>query len=174
MVFENIEPEQKIVAKVSRMIEEEERRMPSALAMVHISQFSRLKEALADARSFMERTLGYEYLDNMEGPTMIDPVTRKVTTLMTAAYYCHGHVLIGGHPYGLKFLLSNREHYRLSYGYILKNQMALNTEHFSRTYEKTADIITEANYDISPPKFPVYTSTTKHNRIIHNKQQQSS
>ena len=81
----------------------------------------------------------------------------KPTPVQVAAYLCHSKVLIGGHPEGVRFLLSNKAHYGITQGFILHGMPALNTEHFRslfssgkhcHIYPWSSIVATEACYSL--------------------------
>ena len=83
----------------------------------------------------MENSYGLEFESKNEGPIMIDPRTLRPTTVSIVSQYCHTKVLVGGHPDGVKFLLTNKKHHGITSGFVIKGQPALNTAHYSHAYE---------------------------------------
>ena len=98
---------------MGHLVEDTERNNPSTLAMLFTKKSSTVHHACRDARRHLEASYGFEYVDNHERPVMIDPRTKMATTVGIASAYCTQRTLVGGHPDGVKFLLTNMKHHGL-------------------------------------------------------------
>ena len=70
-----------LIKRQSTMVEANERKFPSCIALIQHSKKSRVHEACRDARNFLETSCGFEFVTEGDKSAMHDPITRLPTTV---------------------------------------------------------------------------------------------
>ena len=129
-----------LIKRHSTMVQANERKFPSCMALIQHSKRSRVHEACRDACNFLETSCGFEFVTETDHSAMHDPITRLPTTVQIISHYGQNKALIGGHPNGVKFILQNKKHFGISNGYLM-NSPALNTFQYSHIEQRLSTFL---------------------------------
>ena len=129
-----------LIKRHSTMVEANESKFPSCIALIQHNKKSRIHEACRDARNFLETSCGFEFISEADKSAMHDPITRLPTTVQIISSYGQNKAIIGGHPNGVKFILQNKRHFGITNGYLM-NSPALNTYQYSHIEQRLSTFL---------------------------------